>query len=145
MEEDLELLVQLGVCAIRGFSSPMSFLPYCLPENQDLTLMMEINQKTNLWFLFYYTCRHEGLANQSRLLLGTRILEHRTRFWSILNGVKFTLTLIPQISDSFLICKTERSNFWSTVSVLTVDTLRGLSRGPYISAPTTPPAPYGKL
>lgn len=48
VEEDLELLVQLGVCAIRGFSSPMSFLPYCLPENQDLTLMMEINQKTNL-------------------------------------------------------------------------------------------------
>lgn len=44
VEEDLKLLVKLGVCAICGFASPMSFLPYSHPESQDLTLTMKINQ-----------------------------------------------------------------------------------------------------
>jgi len=40
VEEDLKLLVKLGVRAICGLSSPMSFLPYSHPESQDLTLMI---------------------------------------------------------------------------------------------------------
>ena len=44
VEEDLKLLVKLGVCAICGFSSPKSLLSYSHPESQDLALMMKINQ-----------------------------------------------------------------------------------------------------